>query len=124
MKLSEKLGEHSKRGDVSAIIYNLNVAYDKGLLGGKSKLFKFINEVTKNFTKQKSRYGKFTKQLYEGLRTIGGPRAARFLAFNLAGPSDDTQRRYRRQNKFDYYPEEPNERVQACCKSVLRYHVQ
>ena len=29
----------------------------------------------------------------------------------MNGPSDDTQRRYRRQNQFDYYPEEPNERI-------------
>ena len=54
VRLSQKLGEHSKRGDVSAIIHNLNTAYDRGLLGGKSKLLKFINEVTKNFTNQKS----------------------------------------------------------------------
>ncbi len=41
MKLSGKLGEHSKRGDVSAIICNLNEAYYKGLLGGRFKLLKF-----------------------------------------------------------------------------------
>ena len=91
-KLTDKLGQNAKRGDVSAIVYNLNTAYENGLLHGKSKLLKFISNVSKNLNHKSPRYNKFTQQLYESLRIIGGPRTARFLASNLGGPSDDTQR--------------------------------
>ena len=62
-KLSEKIGEHAKRGDVSAIVHNLNYAYEKGLLSGKSKVLQFIGDITKNLTRKSPRYFKYTKQL-------------------------------------------------------------
>ena len=100
VKLCEKIGEHAKRGDISAIIHNLNAAYEKGLLCGKSKLLQFVKNISNNLVRKSPRYGKFTKQLYECIRIMGGPRTARFLATNLGGPSDDTQRRFKRKNQF------------------------
>ena len=47
MKLSERLGEQAKIGDVSAIIQSLNLAHEKGLLKGKSKILKFVADITK-----------------------------------------------------------------------------
>ncbi len=82
VKLSERLVEQAKRGDVSAIIESLNAAYEKGLLSGKSKLLKFIKDMAKNFTQKSPRYGEFTKQIYCAIRAIGGPRAAKFIAHN------------------------------------------
>ena len=110
-KLTQKLGQNAKRGDVSAIVYNLNTAFENGLLHGKSKLLKFISNVSKNLNQKSPRYNKFTQQLYESLRIIGGPRTARFLASNLGGPSDDMQRRTKRKFQFNYYPDKPSTRV-------------
>ena len=91
-KLSDKLGHNSRRGDISAIICNLNTAYERGLISGKSKPLSFMSNISKNMICKSPRYNKFTKQLYERLRTIDGPRTARFLAHNLEGPSDSSQR--------------------------------
>lgn len=46
------LVEHSRRGDVSAITYNLHKAYEKGLLSDKSKLITFLSTITSNFCKK------------------------------------------------------------------------
>ena len=88
---------------------------------GKTKLLKFISNVSQNLVRKSPRYSKYTKQLYECLRILGGPGTARFLANNLGGPSDDTnnlggpsddtQRRTKRESQFSYYPAKPSPRV-------------
>eukprot|EP00112_Aurelia_sp_Birch-Aquarium-sp1_P026516 Seg944.3 transcript_id=Seg944.3/GoldUCD/mRNA.D3Y31 product="hypothetical protein" protein_id=Seg944.3/GoldUCD/D3Y31 len=105
------MAENANRGHVSAIVQDLNSAFEKGLLSGKSKILQFISNVVKNFSRKSPRYDKFTKQIFSCLRIIGGPRAARFLAKNLDGPSDDTQRRTKRQHHFRYCPEKLSDRV-------------
>ena len=110
-KLSERIGECAKRGDVAAIIHNFNTAYKQGLLSGKSRLLKFVKNISQNLVRKSPRYDKYTKQIYECLRIIGGPRASRFIASNLCGPSDDTQRRTRRIHQFRYVPSKPSDRV-------------
>lgn len=111
LRLSERLGEQAKRGGISAIIYSLNLAHEKGLLSGKSRLLKFIKDIARNLTRKSHRYSDFTKQIYCAVRAIGGPRVAKFIAHNLGGPSDDTQVRTKRSHMFHYYPEHPSERV-------------
>ena len=110
-KLGEKIGENAERGDISAIIHNLNLAYETGLLLEKGKLVKFIKNISQNFLRQSPRYDLFTKQLYECIRIIGGPTTSRVLASNIEGPSDNTQSRHKREYQFDYYPEGVAERV-------------
>ena len=44
--LKQKLNE--KIGEISAIIHNLNLAYEKGLFSGKGKLVKFIQTFSGN----------------------------------------------------------------------------
>ncbi len=105
------MAENANRGHVSAIMKDLNSAYENGLLSGKSKILKFISNIVKNFNRKSPRYGAFTKQIFSCIRIIGGPRAARFLAKNLDGPSDDTQRRTKRQQQFNYHPEKMSDRV-------------
>lgn len=62
-KLTQKIGENSKRGDVGAIIYNLNRAYEKGCLSSTSNTLKFMKDITANLSKSAKgrRYDKFTK---------------------------------------------------------------
>ena len=109
--LLDRIGENANRGDVSAIINDLNSAYEKGLLSGKSKVLQFISNIVKHFQRKSPRYNSFTKQIYSCLRIIGGPRAARFMSKNLGGPSDDTQRRTKRKFHFNYHPEKLSDRV-------------
>ena len=109
--LLDRMAENAIRGQVSAIVQDLNSVFEKGLLSGKSKVLQFISNVVKNFNRKSPRYDKFTKQIFSCLRIIGGPRAARFLAKNLDGPSDDTQRRTKRQHQFRYCPEKLSDRV-------------
>ena len=85
--------------------------YEKGLLSGKGKLVKFIKNISQDFLRRSPRYDQFTKQLYECIRIIGGPRTSRVLASNLEGPSNNTQRRHKREHQFDYYPDRVSERV-------------
>ena len=110
-KLSSKIQEYANRGDVSAIIENLNRAFKQGCLSGTSKALKFIKDITSNMTRKRKgrRYGTLTKQLYDALRIIGGPRTTRLIAQNLLGPSDSTQRRSRAKHSFKYKPSLPCE---------------
>ena len=89
-KLTDKILEYSKRGDVIAIIENLNRAYEKGCLSPTSNTLTFIKDITANLSKSSKgkRYGTFSKGLYETLRIIGGPRSACLLAQHLVGPSE------------------------------------
>ena len=116
--LLSKFTESVNRGNVSAIIYDLNLAHKKGLLEGKSKVLGFIANIIRNFRRKSPRYNKFTKQIYTCLRIIGGPRAARVLAKNLDGPSDDTQRQTQRKHLFSYHPENISDRVFSHLASV------
>ena len=94
-KLSQKISELAKRGDMTAICHNLNLAYEKGCLSGKSKVLKFLNNITENLRKKANghRYNAFTKQLYDALKITGGARAANLLAYNLEGPKRSTMAR-------------------------------
>ena len=112
-KLSDKISENAKLGDVSAICHNLNYAYEKGCLSGRSKILKFLQNISQNLCRKSKgqRYNGYTKELYDAVRIIGGPRTSVFLAKNLLGPSDNTQRRSKKHHTFKYYPCKPSERV-------------
>ena len=73
---------------MTAICHNLNLACEKGCLSGKSKVLKFLNNITENLRKKANdhRYNAFTKQLYDALKITGGARATNLLAYNLEGP--------------------------------------
>ena len=105
-KLSEKIAEYTNRGDTSACIENIKRAHEQGCLSGSSKTLKFLKDITANMTKhgRGKRYGKFTKQLYDVLRIMGGPRSSCLIAQNLFGPSRKTQNRSRSKHCFKYKP--------------------
>ncbi len=77
--LMDKMAENANRGEVSAIVQDLNSAFEKGLLSGISKILHFISNVVKNFSRKSSRYDKFRKQTFSCVRIIGSPRAAPFF---------------------------------------------
>ena len=110
-KLSTKIREHANRGDITAIIENLNRAYKQGCLTGTSRTLKFLKDITANMKKKVSgrRYGALSKQIYDALRIIGGPRSTRLIAQNLCGPSETTQRRSRSKHRYKYSPRTPGE---------------
>ena len=81
-KLAVKLSEMAQRGDVSAIIENLNRSYEKGCLNGKSLVLKFMRDITENLRRKANgkRYNEASKNMYEALSIIGGPRSASLIA--------------------------------------------
>jgi hypothetical protein len=112
-KLTSKMRENCKRGDVSAICENLHRAYNKGCLTGKSKTLQFLKDISSNISKSGKghRYGTFSRELFEAVRIVGGPRTARLLASNTCGPSDTTQKRAKRKNRFNFVPGPPSKQV-------------
>ncbi len=109
--LVQKIRSESQRGDVSAIVENLHRAYSKGCLNGKSNTLKFLKDITANMTRctHGKKYNTVTKSLYEALRIIGGPRAARLISQNLLGPSERSQTRTRSKHRFNHKPSAPND---------------
>ena len=103
----------AKRGDVSAICYNLNRAYEKGCLSGKSKVLKFITNISENLRRKSKghRYNSYTKQLYDSLKIIGGTRAATLLSHNLEGVSRATMIRSKKKHIIKYHPEKPSDKT-------------
>lgn len=110
-RLVDKIKKSAQRGDISAICENLHRAYEKGCLQGKSRTIKFIKSITQNIQKEPKgrRYDTYTKQLYEALKILGGPRITKLLAQNLCGPSEHTVRRSSK--KFCFGPSVPLEKV-------------
>lgn len=101
--LSDVIKEQSSRGDVSAICSNLNKAYENGQLTDKTNTVKFLKTIASNMIHkpQGRRYDSFTKDLYEAIRIVGGPRSAAIMADNLSGPSDGTLKQYHRKGIMD-----------------------
>ena len=119
-KLSSKIAENTKRGDVGAICYYLNQAYEKGLTSSKSKILKFMKNIAQNFNKKSPRYCEITKKFYDAVRIVGGPRTSRLIASNLMGPSDETQRRSRKHFVIQYHPEGLSENTFQYAAEVYR----
>ena len=80
-KLHDKIISLAQRGDVSAICYNLNQAFQRGCLSGKGRLLKFIRNITENMGRKSKdhRYSETTKKFYDAIKIVGGARAARLL---------------------------------------------
>ena len=102
--LKERLKEHCRRGDVKAIGYNIAKAYEGGLLKEKSGLLDILSTVSQNLTKKAKgkRYSATTKDFYEVLLTIGGPRLCQFVAHNLDGPHVHSAMVWRKKNIINY----------------------
>ena len=112
-KIQDKIGELAERGDISAICYNLNLAYEKGCLSGKTKLLKFLTNIAQNLRRKSKghRYNDFTRQLYDALKITGGARAASLLAHNLEGMSRSSMHRSKKKHTFKFYPDKPSRRT-------------
>ena len=89
-RLSSILSECTARKDTKAIIYNLRCAYEKGYLSDKDNVLSLIQNVTANLQKKNhgKRYEKISKNFYEALMLIGGPRVTRCVADNMNGPGE------------------------------------
>ena len=93
----------AQRGDVSAICYNLNQAFQEGCLEGKSRLLKILRNVSETIRRKARghRFTEATKQLYDAVKIVGGARVARLLSHNLESPKRSTQATSRRQHTFN-----------------------
>ena len=86
--LRDTVKEFSRRGDIKAISYNVAKAFDEGKLKEKQGLVDILSTISRNLRKKKEgkRYSSSTKDFYEVLLTMGGPRLCDFVAQNLDGP--------------------------------------
>jgi len=86
--LNDKIKEFSRRGDINAIRYNIAKAYKEGKLKERTGLINILNSISQNLCKKKKgkRYSVTTKEFYEVLLTMGGPRLCDFVSRNLDGP--------------------------------------
>lgn len=86
--LHDKVRELSRRGDVNAIGFNLRKAYEDGKLKDKAGLVSILQTVSNNLCKKKQgkRFSATSKDFYEVLLTLGGPRLCSFVSSNLNGP--------------------------------------
>lgn len=68
--------EFAKRGNVCAIAFNIVRAHKEGKLKEKAGLMNILNTISKNLCKKKKgkRYSATTKDFYEVLLTMEGPR--------------------------------------------------
>ena len=92
-----KVGEHARRGDISALTDSLHKAYDSGKINSSSNTLKFFCNIADNMRKESNgrRQNTFSEKFYKVLRIWGGKRLSNFVAGNLFGPSDSAQKRTR-----------------------------
>lgn len=74
--LRDQMKEFAKRGNVCAIAFNIVRAHKEGKLKEKAGLMNILNTISKNLCKKKKgkRYSATTKDFYEVLLTMEGPR--------------------------------------------------
>ena len=80
--LRDTVKEFAKRGDKNAIAHNIAKAYKDGKLKETGGLMNILDTMSKNLCKKKNgkRYSATTKDFYEVLLTMGGPRLCDFVA--------------------------------------------
>ncbi|KAJ7322051.1 hypothetical protein OS493_033214 [Desmophyllum pertusum] len=96
--------ELSRRGDVPAIGYNISKAFKAGHLKDKAGLLGILKTISQNLSRKKKgkRYSATTKDFYEVLLTIGGPRLCEFMSHNLDGPHIHSTMVWRNKNVISY----------------------
>lgn len=102
--LKDEIKEFSKRGDIKAISYNIAKAYDEGKLKDKTGLIDILGTISNNLRRKKKgkRYSNSTKDFYEVLLTMGGPRLCDFVSKNLDGPHVHSAIVWRKENTITY----------------------
>jgi hypothetical protein len=105
--MREKLKEFSSRGDMKAICFNLVKAQKNGLLEDKNVFLETIESIANNVNvkgDRGKRYQSSTKQFYESLLIMGGPRLANFVSINMEGPNLNTIYKWRKLHTFELAP--------------------
>lgn len=64
------------------------------------------------------RYDSFSEKFYEVIRIWGGKRLVNFVAKNLCGPSESTERRTRQKRTRKYKQEGLNDDFQVPCEDL------
>lgn len=102
--LKDKVKEFSRRGDISAIGYNIAKAYKEGKLKEKAGLVDILDSISQNLCKKKKgkSYSATSKDFYEVLLTMGGPRLCDFVSQNLDGPHIHSAIVWRNDNAITY----------------------
>ena len=87
--LTESLKQCSCTGNIKAIAHKLLVAGEKGTFSDKNVWVDMLETVSKNLHASSSRGNRYkasTRELYEVIQILGGPRLANFISSNLNGP--------------------------------------
>lgn len=102
--LKDKVKEFSRRGDISAIGYNIAKAYKEGKLKEKAGLVDILDSISQNLCKKEKgkSYSATSKDFYEVLLTMGGPRLCDFVSQNLDGPYIHSAIVWRNDNAITY----------------------
>ena len=116
--LKDKVKEFSRRGDISAIGYNITKAYKEGKLKEKAGLVKILDTISQNLCKKKKgkRYSATSKDFYEVLLTMGGPRLYDFVSQNLDGPHVHSAMVWRNDNAITYVLGGHKQNIEAIAK--------
>ena len=69
-------------------------------------MWQYLQDVAKNMNREGTsrRWSEGTKQLFTGLKLMGGQRMPKVLAMNVSGPSIETIKRYNKQVVDKIYP--------------------
>ena len=116
--LKDKVKEFSRRGDISAIGYNIAKAYKEGKLKEKAGLVDILDSISQNLCKKKKgkRYSATSKDFYEVLLTMGGPRLCDFVSQNLDGPHIHSAMVWRNDNAITYVLGGHKQNIEAIAK--------
>ena len=116
--LRDKVKEFAKRGDINAIAYNIAKAYKDGKLKEKAGLMNILDTMSKNLCKKNNekRYSATTKDFYEVLLTMGGPRLCDFIAQNLDGPHVHSATVWRNEHAITYVLGRHKQNIEAIAK--------
>lgn len=116
--LKDKVKEFSRRGDISAIGYNITKAYKEGKLKEKAGLVNILDTISQNLCKKKKgkRYSATSKDFYEVLLTMGGPRLCDFVSQNLDGPHVHSAMVWRNDNAITYVLGGHKQNIEAIAK--------
>ena len=101
--VKEKLEEYSKRGNMKSVCHLLSQADEKNLFKDKTVLKDYLNTIARNLhaSRKGRRYMTSTKQFYQVLLMLGGPKVANFVALNMCGPEIHTIYRWRKESAID-----------------------
>ena len=106
---------------MKAITHNFIKAQDKGMFKDKTTLLETLESIAKNFHVKGPtgrRFQTSTKNFYEALLILGGPRIANFVAINMKGPKLNSIYKWRKLKSVSFKPGLDKDNFQQYAKIV------